>query len=132
MSSAFIKFGFMAICLSFSLSSTSSFAKEYYKWVDAKGSTHYTATPPPKSAQKKGKINTYGSHHTSTTTASNNQAHPAANEAAKEAEKAAQESKPIVTIPQIPASAMPHTLSIGDEVARPSNPSKYLLKDKDL
>ena len=85
MSPAFIKFGFMAICLSFSLSSTSSFAKEYYKWVDAKGSTHYTATPPPKSAQKKGKINTYGSHHTSTTTASNNQAHPAANDAAKEA-----------------------------------------------
>ena len=132
MSSAFIKFGFMAICLSFSLSSTSSFAKEYYKWVDAKGSTHYTATPPPKSAQKKGKINTSGSHHTSTTTASNNQAHPAANEAAKEAEKAAQESKPIVTIPQIPASAMPDTLSIGVEVASPSNPSKYLLKDKDL
>ena len=63
MSSAFIKFGFMAICLSFSLSSTTSFAKEYYKWVDAKGSTHYTATPPPKSAQKKGKIATYGSNN---------------------------------------------------------------------
>jgi len=83
----------------------------------------------PNLHRKKGK---YGSHHTPTTAASNNQAHPAANEAAKEAEKAAQESRPVVAIPQIPASAMPDTLSIGDEVARPSNPSKYLLKDKDL
>ena len=37
-----------------------SYAKEYYKWVDSKGSTHYTATPPPKSAKNKGKIDTYG------------------------------------------------------------------------
>ena len=41
-------------------SSTTLWAKDYYKWVDAKGSTHYTTTPPPKSAQKKGKVQTYG------------------------------------------------------------------------
>ena len=35
-------------------------AKEYYKWVDQNGSTHYTTTPPPKSAKKKGKVETYG------------------------------------------------------------------------
>ncbi|MFC6052654.1 DUF4124 domain-containing protein [Acinetobacter portensis] len=44
-----------------SLSSSSVMAKEYYKWVDAKGSTHYTATPPPKNAKKKGRVETYGS-----------------------------------------------------------------------
>ena len=122
MSSPFIKFGFMAICLSFSLSSTTSFAKEYYKWVDAKGSTHYTATPPPKSAQKKGKVGTYGWNHASTTTVPSHQAHPSASEAAKEAEKAAQESRPVISIPQIPAGAIPNTLSVGDEVIRPSSP----------
>ena len=51
---------FLAIAL---LSSTQSFAKQYYKWVDSKGSTHYTATPPPKSAKQKGKVETYGSRH---------------------------------------------------------------------
>ena len=128
MSSSLIKMGFMTVGFAFSLSSTTAFAKEYYKWVDAKGSTHYTASPPPKSAQKKGKIATYGSHHAPTTAASNNQAHPVANEAAKEGEKAAQESRPIVSIPQIPASAMPDTPSIGDEVARPSKPKQISIE----
>lgn len=40
--------------------SNASFAKEFYKWVDSKGSTHYTTTPPPKSSQARGKIDTYG------------------------------------------------------------------------
>lgn len=34
-------------------------AQKFYKWVDAKGSTHYTTTPPPKNAKKLGKISTY-------------------------------------------------------------------------
>lgn len=37
-----------------------SFAKEYYKWIDSKGTTHYTTTPPPKSSKSRGKIDTYG------------------------------------------------------------------------
>ncbi|MDO5542788.1 MAG: DUF4124 domain-containing protein [Acinetobacter sp.] len=51
-------------CLSASLilifATSSVSAKQYYKWVDANGSTHYTTTPPPKSAKKKGKVDTYG------------------------------------------------------------------------
>ena len=51
-------------CLSASLilifATSSVSAKEYYKWVDANGSTHYTTTPPPKTAKKKGKVDTYG------------------------------------------------------------------------
>lgn len=35
-------------------------AKQYYKWVDSKGSTHYTTTPPPKNAKQQGKLETYG------------------------------------------------------------------------
>jgi len=66
MTSSFIKIGCMAACLSFSLTATTSFAKEYYKWVDSKGSTHYTTTPPPKSAKKKGKVDTYGVSHSAT------------------------------------------------------------------
>lgn len=37
-------------------------AQPYYKWIDAKGSTHYTLTPPPKGAKKQGKVETYSSH----------------------------------------------------------------------
>lgn len=41
------------------LSNANIYAKEFYKWVDANGSTHYTDTPPPKST-KQTKVNTYG------------------------------------------------------------------------
>lgn len=103
MASSCIKIGFIATGLILSLSSTTSFAKEYYKWVDAKGSTHYTTTPPPKSAKKKGKVETYGTTHS---------ASPAAHEnnAAKEAKHTAQENKPVnPTIPVIPEGSIPAT-----------------------
>lgn len=41
---------------------STSHAKQYYKWVDSKGSTHYTTTPPPKNARSQSKVNTYGYH----------------------------------------------------------------------
>lgn len=34
-------------------------AQDFYKWVDANGSTHYTSTPPPKNAKRLGSISTY-------------------------------------------------------------------------
>lgn len=40
--------------------STSSFAEDFYKWVDANGSTHYTRTPPPKHIRHKTVVETYG------------------------------------------------------------------------
>ncbi|WP_089605654.1 DUF4124 domain-containing protein [Acinetobacter piscicola] len=39
---------------------TTTHAKQYYKWVDSKGSTHYTTTPPPKNSRSKTKVDTYG------------------------------------------------------------------------
>jgi cytoskeletal protein RodZ len=34
-------------------------AQSFYKWVDSKGSTHYTTTAPPQNAKKIGKVSTY-------------------------------------------------------------------------
>ena len=66
------KLAFLGVAFSMSmLSSSLTFAKEYYKWVDSKGSTHYTTTPPPKSAKNKGKIDTYGYYSPSTQQNSN-------------------------------------------------------------
>ncbi|USA52110.1 DUF4124 domain-containing protein [Acinetobacter sp. C32I] len=42
------------------LCSSQNYAQQYYKWVDAKGSTHYTTTPPPKGAKRLDKVSTYG------------------------------------------------------------------------
>lgn len=62
------KCAWMGAVLSLFLStSPTSFAKEYYKWVDHKGTTHYTTTPPPKSSKSHGKIDTYGYHSPSVT-----------------------------------------------------------------
>ena len=33
--------------------------KNFYKWVDKNGSTHYTTTPPPSTAKRLGKVETY-------------------------------------------------------------------------
>ncbi|MBH2001810.1 MAG: DUF4124 domain-containing protein [Moraxellaceae bacterium] len=43
--------------------SSQNYAQQYYKWMDANGSTHYTTTPPPKGAKNLNKISTYGSSH---------------------------------------------------------------------
>lgn len=47
-----------ALCLS--LYSSNALATQYYKWVDAKGSTHYSKNPPPKTAKKATTVHTYG------------------------------------------------------------------------
>ncbi|QIO06892.1 DUF4124 domain-containing protein [Acinetobacter shaoyimingii] len=53
----------------FTLNSTSVVAAEYYKWVDSKGTTHYSKTPPPKSAKKRTTVKTYGYRGDSSTAA---------------------------------------------------------------
>lgn len=78
------------VCLLFSVAalicSSQVSAKEYYKWVDAKGSTHYTTTPPPKNAQRKGKVNTYGGNQSTQTTSAKS-----AEQVSREAEHAEQQ-----------------------------------------
>lgn len=86
----------LLICATFSLTQTAT-AQNFYKWVDAKGSTHYTTTPPPKSAKKKGQVDTYGWRNSNPTTAAPQQTVPIANT----------DNQPIVNIPQIPQSAIP-------------------------
>ncbi|WP_436899538.1 DUF4124 domain-containing protein [Acinetobacter gyllenbergii] len=47
------------------LCSSQNYAQQYYKWIDANGSTHYTTTPPPKGAKRLDKVSTYGTSHQS-------------------------------------------------------------------
>ena len=109
MSSSLIKNSLLMACFALGLSSQSSFAKQYYKWVDAKGSTHYTTTPPPKSAKKKGKVDTYGV----TASSSSSQATPV-NNAPQE------ESKPNTTV----VTADQVIVLPKNEVAAPQAPDK--------
>jgi len=104
-----IKSTIISISTAFILLSPSSFAQDYYKWVDSKGSTHYTKTPPPASAKKKAKVETYGwknSAPTSSGASTSNEVPSDVVKATEEAKKAVEESKPI-NIPQIPESNLP-------------------------
>ena len=99
----FAKLGSAAAALTLAVSAQSSFAQNFYKWVDAKGSTHYTATPPPKSAKKKGKVETYGwKNSAAPAPAADGQAHPEAKAAAQEAQQAAAEKEQVHQEAQAP------------------------------
>ncbi|ATO18703.1 DUF4124 domain-containing protein [Acinetobacter sp. LoGeW2-3] len=54
--------------------SGNTLADQYYKWVDTKGVTHYTKTPPPHNAKKAGKVETYGWKNSAPTPARNESA----------------------------------------------------------
>lgn len=60
MKNTYTKIGLLSLSIALTGLSPSTFAQNFYKWVDAKGSTHYTATPPPSNAKKKSKVETYG------------------------------------------------------------------------
>ncbi|QER40560.1 DUF4124 domain-containing protein [Acinetobacter suaedae] len=51
---------FIALTSLVLLYSSQIHAQQYYKWVDANGSTHYTRTPPPKGTKLLDKVSTYG------------------------------------------------------------------------
>lgn len=52
---------YTAVTTAILVCSSQSQAQQYYKWMDKSGSTHYTTTPPPKSAKHLNKVSTYGS-----------------------------------------------------------------------
>ena len=60
MKNTYTKMGLLSLSIALTSIAPSTFAQNFYKWVDAKGSTHYTATPPPSNAKKKSKVETYG------------------------------------------------------------------------
>ena len=66
----------LSSALFLSLSSTSTMAREYYKWVDANGSTHYSKTPPPKNAKKQGRVETFGTKSSTVATTQTPQNEP--------------------------------------------------------
>jgi len=75
--------------------SGNTMANQYYKWVDAKGVTHYTKTPPPKNAKKAGKVETYGWKNSAPTP-------PRSAALAEQTEQASQEQ--LQQSPQAPAN----------------------------
>ncbi|HQZ58881.1 MAG TPA: DUF4124 domain-containing protein [Acinetobacter sp.] len=74
------------------LCTTQTQAQQYYKWVDANGSTHYTTTPPPKGAKRLDKIATYGSSVYSTPETQHTNEAQTPQDAAQQAARTAQEA----------------------------------------
>ena len=72
--------------------STQNHAQQYYKWVDANGSTHYTTTPPPKGAKRLNKVSTYGGNQPTQAPATT------ANQATQQAQNAAQHVSQVANV----------------------------------
>ncbi|EOQ61770.1 hypothetical protein F935_02540 [Acinetobacter calcoaceticus ANC 3811] len=90
--------------------SSQSQAQQYYKWMDKSGSTHYTTTPPPKSAKHLNKVSTYGSQSSvkNSTPAPEQQSQDKTDKVVQEATNVAQEKNaPAAAIP--PATSAPST-----------------------
>ena len=88
--------------------STQNHAQQYYKWVDANGSTHYTTTPPPKGAKRLKKVSTYGGNQPTqapATTANQapQQAQNAGQQAADVAVETATRTSPPAQVPSAPS-----------------------------
>ena len=84
----------LSCAISLGICSSSASAIQYYKWVDAKGTTHYTKTPPPKTAKKATTVDTYGWKNSAPTP-------PRTNETEVQTENSTQEQ---LQQPQIPAN----------------------------
>ncbi|MFW2034312.1 DUF4124 domain-containing protein [Acinetobacter junii] len=87
--------------------SNSTFAQQYYKWVDKNGSTHYTTTPPPKGAKRLDKVSTYGASQPTQpqTTTTSNQTEQTAQEASRVANVAAEVESRNSSLPQSESSS---------------------------
>ncbi|VTX77164.1 Uncharacterised protein [Acinetobacter junii] len=87
--------------------SNSTFAQQYYKWVDKNGSTHYTTTPPPKGAKRLDKVSTYGASQPTQpqTTTTSNQTEQTAQEASRVANVAAEAESRNSSLPQSESSS---------------------------
>lgn len=83
-------------------------AQQYYKWMDKSGSTHYTTTPPTKSAKHLNKVSTYGSQPSLKNSAPTSEQQPQVktDKVVQEAANVEQEkSVPAVPVPPTPSAA---------------------------
>lgn len=83
-------------------------AQQYYKWMDKNGSTHYTTTPPPKSAKHLNKVSTYGSQPSlkNSTPTSEQQSQDKTDKVVQETTNVEQEKGvPAVPVPPAPSAA---------------------------
>lgn len=84
--------------------SSQSQAQQYYKWMDKNGSTHYTTTPPPKSAKHLNKVSTYGSQSSvkNSTPSPEQQSQDKTDKVVQEVTNVAQEKNaPAVAVPPV-------------------------------
>ena len=86
------------------LCSSQNYAQQYYKWVDANGSTHYTTTPPPKGAKRLDKVSTYGNSPTTTTTHAQKDQEDAMPSASGHHATESQTPIPEVSAPSVPSA----------------------------
>lgn len=84
----------LSCAISLGIYSSNASAIQYYKWVDAKGTTHYTKMPPPKTAKKATTVDTYGWKNSAPTP-------PRSSETEVQSENSVQEP---LQQPQIPAN----------------------------
>ncbi|WP_336166050.1 DUF4124 domain-containing protein [Acinetobacter sp. 161(2023)] len=99
---------YIAVTTATLVCSSQSQAQQYYKWMDKSGSTHYTTTPPPKSAKHLNKVSTYGSQSSvkNSTPAPEQQPQDKKDQVVQEATNIAQEKNaPTVAVP--PATSAP-------------------------
>lgn len=95
---------YTAVATAILVYSTQSQAQQYYKWMDKNGSTHYTTTPPPKSAKHLNKVSTYGSQSfvKNSTPSSEQQSQDKTDKVVQEATNVAQEKNPpAVAVPPV-------------------------------
>lgn len=101
---------YAAVATAILVYSSQSQAQQYYKWMDKNGSTHYTTTPPPKSAKHLNKVSTYGSQSSvkNSTPPPEQQSQDKTDKVVQEATNVAQEKNaPAVAIP--PVASTPST-----------------------
>lgn len=101
---------YTAVTTAILVCSSQSQAQQYYKWMDKNGSTHYTTTPPPKSAKHLNKVSTYGSQSfvKNSAPSSEQQSQDKTDKVVQEATNVAQEKNaPAVAIP--PVASTPST-----------------------
>ncbi|ENU81591.1 hypothetical protein F975_00200 [Acinetobacter sp. ANC 3789] len=106
------------------LSQISLAQQDYYKWIDAHGSTHYTTTPPPKAkgVKTRGKIQTHGWATTPTPSTTNtnndntdasqkNTSQPVINHVSSTQNQPANQQSPLNNQENLPVSAPKHSNS---------------------
>ena len=107
-----LQLGLITTSLILAFTTSPVMAKTYYKWVDSNGSTHYTTTPPPKNAKKKGSVETYGAPISVTAPVQDQQQDAQSNEASDQDNQQLNPPAPVNTEASPAAESAPTPVAI--------------------